>query len=54
MYTVRFAVVRGDYVPLLGANAAQKMGLLTVNYANILNANVDNVSSNSIASNSTH
>eukprot|EP00795_Rhopilema_esculentum_P000679 gene679-biopygen7198 len=30
------------------------MGLLTVNYANIINANVDNVRSNSIASNSTH
>ncbi|XP_065061116.1 uncharacterized protein K02A2.6-like [Rhopilema esculentum] len=53
-YTVRYVVVKGDYVPLLGANAAQKMGLLTVNYANIFNANVDNVSSNSIASNSTH
>ena len=53
-YTVRFVVVKGDYVPLLGANAAQKMGLLTVNNANIFNANVDNVSSNSIASNITH
>ena len=29
-YTVRFIIVKGDYVPLLGANAAQKMGLLTV------------------------
>ena len=53
-YTVRFVVVKGDYVPLLRANAAQEMGLLTVNYANIYNANLDNVSSNSIASNSTH
>ena len=30
------------------------MGPLTVNYANIFNANVDHVSSNSIASNSRH
>ena len=44
--------LKGDYVPLLGANAAQKMGLLTVNYANISDANVDNISSNSIASSS--
>ena len=51
-YTVRFIIVKGDYVPLLGANAAQKMGLLTVNYANIFDENVDNISSNSIASNS--
>ena len=53
-YTVTFVVVKGDYVPLLGANAAQKIGLLTVNYANIFNENVDNVSSNSFASNSRH
>ena len=51
-YTVRFIIVKGDYVPLLGANAAQKMGLLAVNYANIFDANVDNISSNSIASSS--
>ena len=53
-YTFRFVIVKGDYVPLLAANAALKMGLLTVNYANIFNANVNNVSSNSIASNRTH
>ena len=40
-HTVRFIIVEGDYVPLLGANAAQKMSLLTVNYANILDANFD-------------
>ena len=51
-YTVGFIIVKGDYVPLLGANAAQKMDLLTVNYANIFDANVDNISSNSIASSS--
>ena len=44
-YTVRFLIVKGDYVPLLGANAAQKMGLLTVNYASIFDENVDNISS---------
>ena len=51
-YTVRFIIVKMDYAPLLGANGAQKMGLLTVNYANIFDANVDNISSNSIASSS--
>lgn len=39
-------------MPLLGANAAQKMGLLTVNYANIFDANDDNThaSAHNIAS----
>eukprot|EP00795_Rhopilema_esculentum_P014386 gene14386-biopygen4182 len=52
-YTVRFVIVKGHYVPLLGANPAQNMGLLTVNYANTFNAKVDDVSSYSIASSST-
>ena len=51
-YSVIFIIVKGDYIPLLGANAAQKMGLLTINYANICYANVDSISSNSIASSS--
>ena len=50
---MRFIIVKGDYVPLLGANAAQKMGLLTVNYANIFYANAENAISNSLPSSST-
>eukprot|EP00794_Sanderia_malayensis_P017172 gene17172-18897_t len=41
-YTVKFIIGKGDYVPLLGADAVQKMSLLTVKYANILGANDDN------------
>ena len=52
-YTVSFIIVKGDFVPLLAANASQKLGLLPVNYANIFDAHVDNVSSNSLASTST-
>ena len=49
-YTVRFIIMKGDYIPLLGANAAQKMGLLTVYYFNIFYAKVDSIGSNRIAS----
>ena len=51
-YTVKFVIVKVDCVPLFKVYAAKKMGLLTVYYADNFNANVDNFSSKSIASNS--
>ncbi len=34
-YEIPFVIIKGDYVPLLGAQASQQMHLLTVEYDNI-------------------
>ena len=34
-YEIPFVIIKGDYIPLLGSQAAQQMQLLTVQYDNI-------------------